>query len=304
MTSLNAFQRNYNGNPQQGRVAQERGRLDLLPSDIPNQIKSLKSSFKGSYRYQVGVSSRPIITHDKGHLALNQAAPNMADQANLLKWKAMTAAGETFRPDLVDALAAYNHFLNGKGANRTFAYDRYVTGDKSGRITLNNAINHIKLGVIDLWMADKKRTQFTVTGPAIPCGASPSNFPDAKLFPYPETENWQKTIGAHTIWLSGQVNVVVTNNTPHFYLIMNLHAEDMYNFNPGQKDIRTGIPDSENGRFTQVRLAHPYLNTATLARSLSWKGVLPKGVQSMVKKNSWIERDRQPNQNRMVWNLI
>jgi hypothetical protein len=304
MASLDTLQRNYNGNPNQSRLAQERGRLDLSPSDIPKQIKSLKSSFKGSYLYKLGSPSRPSIMHDKGHLVMPKAAPTLGDKANLLKWKTMTAGGETFRPDLVDALAAYNHFLNGKGVNRTFAYDRYVSSDRSGRTTLNNAINHIKLGVIDLWIADQSLRQFNVTGPAIPCGASSSSFPDAGLFPYPETENWQKAIGAHTIWLTGKVNVSVTKNTPHFYLIMTLHAEDMYNFNPGQKDIRTGIPDSENGRFTQVRLAHPYLNTSTLVRSVNWKGVLPQEAQSMAKQKSWIERDRQPKQNRMVWNLI
>lgn len=304
MTAPSKLKRNFTGHPEQGRIAQERVRLDLSPSDIPKQIKSLQSPFKTSYQYKIGQPNRPYISHDRGHLNLPKALPTLADKANLLKWKAIAASAETIRPDLVDGLAAYNHFLNGKGANRTFSYDRYVSGDKSGRTTLSNAINHIKLGVIDLWMADQEQTSFSVTGPAIPCGANPDKFDDANLFPYPETENWAKAIGAHTIWLSGQVNVITSNFTPHFYLIMTLHAEDMYNFNPGQKDIETGIPDSVNGRFTQVRLAHPYLNSSTLVRSVSWKGVLPEEANSMAKQKTWRERNRQPKGNRLIWNQI
>lgn len=303
--TTSSIRTNYQGHPQQTRTAQQKQRFGVTSEDLPVQVKSLKTPFKGAFTYRIGPPKRPSITHDQGHLVLKPAAPTMTDRANFAKWKAIAGTAETIRPDLVDALAAYNHFLEGKGAARTFSYDRYVTGDKSGRVTLNNAINHIKLGVIDIWLADPTKTSFNVTGPAIPCGASLDKYSNAALFPYPETENWQKALGAHTIWLSGQVNVVDNQGTPHFYLLMTLHAEDMYNFNlGGQKDIVTGIPDNINGRFTQTRLAHPYLNTAKLTRSVSWKGVLPKEAQSMARQKARFERDRQPEHNRLIWNQI
>lgn len=49
-----------------------------------------------------------------------------------------------------------------------------------------------------------------------------------------------------------------------------IHAEDRYNFNPGAKDIATGIPDSANGRFELCGLAHQYMNYGRVTRSASW----------------------------------
>jgi hypothetical protein len=47
-------------------------------------------------------------------------------------------------PDLTDALAAYRHFLDGDGRPRIFSYDRYVMIDRSGQLTLRNAISSFK----------------------------------------------------------------------------------------------------------------------------------------------------------------
>lgn len=32
-------------------------------------------------------------------------------------------------------------------------------------------------------------------------------------------------------------------------MVRAMHVEDRWNFNPGAKDIQTGIADAENGRF-------------------------------------------------------
>jgi hypothetical protein len=48
------------------------------------------------------------------------------------------------------------------------------------------------------------------------------------------------------------------------------HAEDMYNFNPGAKDIATGKPDSDNGVFEVTGLAKQYLNVAEVAFVHTW----------------------------------
>lgn len=62
---------------------------------------------------------------------------------------------------------------------------------------------------------------------------------------------------------------------------MVLHAEDRYNFNPGAKDIMTGIPDNDNGIFEIAGLAMQYTQTATLERIIEWQyGTLGTGSTS------------------------
>jgi hypothetical protein len=113
-------------------------------------------------------------------------------------------------------------------------------------------------------------------------------------YPYPGTENWQKALGAHAIWIEASVTVAVTRLrdagseplpggvpdagtgsstesgpptfTRHFHIEMTIHEEDMYNFNPGNADIATGTPDSANGRFEITGLGHEYMNHGTYSQ--------------------------------------
>lgn len=54
-------------------------------------------------------------------------------------------------------------------------------------------------------------------------------------------------------------------------MTVTVHAEDHYNFNPGQSDIASQTPDSENGRFTTVGLAKPFDSHGTYTRTVTWK---------------------------------
>lgn len=149
--------------------------------------------------------------------------------------------------------------------------------DNSGVITLANAMLDIQDGAEIVWEGDKSIKQFSMTGDQISCGSN-------KLFPYPETENWQKAIGGHVIWLSGDVKVFEKNGETWFFLNMTLHAEDRYNFNPGQKDIITSIPDSDNGIFEITGLGKQYTQTAELRRIIKWRyGTLDTGSTSTAK---------------------
>ncbi|HMC67466.1 MAG TPA: hypothetical protein VKI65_21200, partial [Gemmataceae bacterium] len=107
---------------------------------------------------------------------------------------------------------------------------------------------------------------FQMTSSAIAVGGKDPRFP------YPETENWQKALGAHFIWISALVNATTTRPLPLFHMVWTIHAEDRYNFNPGAKDIATGTPDSENGIFEITGLAKQYMNYATLIRDEWWSG--------------------------------
>jgi hypothetical protein len=208
----------------------------------------------------------PARAVDSGPAAVRRVGP--------LLEAAEAAQGVPLIPhnDLPDALAAYRHFLYGKGTDRTCSYERYVANDTSGKTTLENAVLDFRRGVEGLASARPvgASPSMQVTSGPIPCGAKDPDL--RRLFPYPATENWQKAIGSHVIWLSGSVTVGAVAGQPTFFAVMTLHAEDRYNFNPRQHDIKTGIPDSANGVFEVTGLAKQYMNYATLQRNLRWSG--------------------------------
>ena len=233
----------------------------------------------------MGPPKRPNIIHDTGFASLPRRTATASDYLYLAKWKAMLEGAEILRPDLTDAVAAYRHFLNGEGKPRRFSYDRYVMNDASGQVTLRNAILDFQFAAIYAWL--------TTNLPYI-----------SSHFPYPATENWQKAIGAHAIWLSGSVDIITNAHDargPLFKCQMTLHAEDRYNFNPGDQDIATSAKDEENGRFEQTRLAFGFDHFSELSRYLEWRGT-DLGVALSAKPNT--TRLRQPPNNRQVANRI
>jgi len=257
--------------------------------------------------YQIGPPQRPPIGHDNGFLGqLPPRPPTTADRVKYAEWGALLEAAEAAQGvpliphnDLPDALAAYRHFLYGKGIARTFSYERYVANDASGRVTLDNAVLDFRRGVEDLAITRGVGAPpaMQVSSGPIPCGSHDPLF--RKLFPYPATENWQKAIGSHFIWLSGSVTIGSNAGQPSFAGVMTLHAEDRYNFNPGAKDIATGIPDSANGVFEVTGLAQQYMNYATLQRTLRWIGSTAASPE-VIRIDA--TRDRKPGDNRRVRN--
>jgi hypothetical protein len=216
----------------------------------------------------------------------------------------MLEGAEALRPDLTDGISAYRHFLEGGGKTRLFNYDRYASADAAGRVTLKNAILDFQYAAVELALNRPDLPHgFQMSGPAIRCGADPNMSPrNAIQFPYPATENWQKAIGAHWIWLSGSVEIVTNPETGRpstFRAIMDLHAEDRYNFNPGDKDVATGVEDDQNGRFEVTGLGHAYQSQATLRRVFSWSG-LQLGANLDASQSSPL--GRQPDNNRRARN--
>jgi hypothetical protein len=226
--------------------------------------------------YTIGPPKRPTIVHDNGFLdRFPLRDPTMEERAEFLKWIAKLEAGEEiqgipFVPhnDIPDALSAYRHFLFGNGQDRLFSYERYVANDPNGAKTLVNAILDARRGAEALYVTHhlgSSPVHFEMTGSAIAVGSKDP------LFPYPATENWQKALGAHILWISAEVNVKPVGSGRNYSMRMSLHAEDRYNFNPGAKDIATGIPDSENGVFEVTGLARQYMNYAVLIRQIEWQ---------------------------------
>jgi hypothetical protein len=86
-----------------------------------------------------------------------------------------------------------------------------------------------------------------------------------------------------------------------FEAVMNLNAEDRYNFNPGMKDLTTGIEDDENGKFERTGLGHQFTSYSSIQRYLRWTG-LDLGVELSSRPHT--TRLRQPQNNRRLRNRI
>lgn len=258
-----------------------------------------------------------VLSHDHGFLddghgnidESKREEATWSDQLELLKWIAKLEMAEALRPDLVDGTAAYRHFLEGGGATRVVDYERFVQGDSSGMTVLASAMEDAQQAAMERHDAmiqgqapSPGITTFRMRTDAIPVG-------NDGRYPYPATENWQKALGAHQLWLEMNVSVEVFELsrqdppgvepgsapvcTPRgdtqilygrrFHVDLVLHMEDRYNFNPGAADIATGTPDAANGRFEITGLGQEYLNSATLNRSLDFEAsldpVAPAGAQ-------------------------
>jgi hypothetical protein len=254
----------------------------------------------GAFQDEAPDDHGPVIHHDHGFLDDGNGNiddslrrdPTWADRVERLKWIAKLEAAELLRPDLVDGTAAYRHFLFGNGAERDVQYGRFLANDSSGQTVLASAMEDTRLAAIqrhDQDVGGAPPVEGTRTY-QIRTGVISVTAGDAR-YPYPATENWQKALGAHQIWIEATVTVSVarlrdagseppaggvpdpgtgssTDLGPptfsrHFHVEMTIHAEDMYNFNPGNLDIATGTPDAANGRFEVTGLGHEYLNRGT-----------------------------------------
>jgi hypothetical protein len=253
----------------------------------------------------VGTAARPDIKFDHGFLDdgrggiddSKRRAPTVSDILARKKWGAKLVAAKIVRPDLSDATRAYDHFLDASGTDLTFSYDDYVDSDRAGACALASAIDDIRAGAVEIHEnRGMKDDAFTIQTGAIPVGAFKEDpvthewKAENPRYPYAGTENWQKAIGAHVIWLEASVRVD-TQATPgrrKFVVQMTLHAEDRYNFNPGNEDIATGTPDEENGRFEVTGLAKEFNDFATLTREIRFSLPLAKASDLRAKPDDQI----------------
>jgi hypothetical protein len=274
----------------------------------------------------------PQIVHDHGFLddgnhnidESRREDPTWQDHVQRLRWIAMLEGAELLRPDLVDGTSAYRHFLFGNGATREIEYGRFLDGDSSGQTVLESAMEDTRQAAIerhDQDIAGAEPSPGTHTY-RVRTDAISVTEGDAR-YPYPATENWQKAIGAHTIWIEAEVTVEVVEirdpsaeapaGTPedsdsssaghpatymrNFEIDMTIHFEDMYNFNPGAADIVTGTPDAANGRFEITGLGHEYLNQGSYQRSFTFETTMDP-ADSVASEGGAVEPGRAPRTGR------
>lgn len=249
--------------------------LYLLPAEEKKPHVIYVGLIDHSGRYKIGPPARPKINHDNGHLdAFRKREPTAADRAQLAKWVAILHGAEALCTpwtgtyiskcggDLVDANAAYRHFLFGKGADRFIEYDRFLKNDDSGKKLLVKLFTDFKYHAT---IIGKDRIRFSLTSEAYAV-ANGGGF-----FEGPVKTNWVRTIDCHSIWVSADVTASATNGKIVYAADLTIHMEDRYNFNPKQVDAQSGIADAENGVFEICGLAHQYTTYGTAKRALKWE---------------------------------
>ncbi|MDB5105356.1 MAG: hypothetical protein JWP91_3045 [Fibrobacteres bacterium] len=215
--------------------------------------------------------ARPDIRMDHGFLddgngnldKSKMREATFSDGLSYMKWSAKLEAAEILRPDLFDATQTYRHFLDATGTEFRFKYDKFAEKDKAGGKSVESALEDTIAAALELSDAQKK-PDFSMQTDPIGVGGFNGRYP------YPGTENWQKAIGAHVIWLEAHVTVEIKEDKRFFRIDMTLHAEDRYNFNPGAKDIATGTPDADNGVFELTGLGKEFDSTSTLRRHIEF----------------------------------
>jgi hypothetical protein len=237
--------------------------------------------------FTIGPPLAPDFNFDHGFLDLivggrhvlddsKRQPPTKKDHDRYRLWEDAAFGGLLIRPDLADAVLAYLHFLHGNGAPYHFAYERFVTSDDCGRRVLESALADARQGALAL-----ARTLAMVDDPhwlrSFQMLSGVVTVSDGDRYPYPSTESWQKTIGGHALWISANVDMALDppRNVMTLTVATTLHAADMYNFNPENHDITSGIPDAQNGPFEVTGLGHEFVQTGEVARTFAFDAPLP-----------------------------
>uniref|UniRef100_UPI0025BCA0D8 RHS repeat domain-containing protein n=1 Tax=Bacteroides sp. UBA939 TaxID=1946092 RepID=UPI0025BCA0D8 len=222
------------------------------------QVINVSPTVSGSFKAGTG---NPSITHDNGFAGFPKQSPTIKDRANYAYWYAKAKAAGVVT-DLEDGVSAYLHYLDATGTDKNFSLQKFFDEDASGKAMRDNSIGAAKTAAEKLLPYAGQR-DISMSVPFYVGGGSVD-------YPYPETENWQKAVGAFPFYMTGVVTAQEISGRIKYTLKLTIHAEDRYNFNPGQADIATGIPDDVNGRFEVVGFAKQYMHYGTYSTTKTW----------------------------------
>ena len=173
------------------------------------------------------------------------------DYDNWRKWKIMqlAAAGVLQHYDSADF---YGHFRENTGTPKTFDYEKAYRDDAAIRNYVNTDLNASLQAANEAVMAGQ--TDVTLYSPK-------------HSVPNPATENWQRTIGGHTMYTNTAVKVEGDTVTA----TVTVYARDKWTFNRGEHDSGSGTPDAVNGRFEELGWGKSFQSSGSVTRTYTWK---------------------------------
>lgn len=176
------------------------------------------------------------------------------DRANWAKWKlaleAARAAGHK------DSAACFEHFRDNSGTPMTIDYEKGYRDDAGIRNHVNGEINGSLQAANEAVKAGK--TDITLHSPIH------STEYDGT---YPQTENWQRTIGGHSTFT--ETDIKVEGDT--VIATVTVHAKDRWNFNNDSSDSSSGVADADNGRFEELGWAQSFDTSGSMTQTYTWK---------------------------------
>ena len=210
--------------------------------------------------FHVGEPTQPQWSYDNDFPYDPNATPTLQDYYNWAKWKVLNEGAEHFggilNRDMPDAIDAYEHYRSGKGTDLKIDYQKAYEEDANIKKTIDGYINDTQ-HLVEQMIESGQQCPFSITSEIMPVGDEY----------YPSTENWQKTIGAHQVWISADVTVDENGN---INMDTTVHELDRYNFNKGMADIASGASDNENGRFEELGWAKSFTTTGEANFDVTW----------------------------------
>ncbi len=224
--------------------------------------ESIAYTSGSGHTYHIGEPQQPEFEADNDFAYDPNEKPTWEDYLSWLKWETIEEIGPYGAPilgrDMPDAFEAYSHYREGNGEDLEIDYAKAYQEDANIQAAVDNYINETQ-AVVEQMIADGQTPPFSITSDLMPIGNNGD---------YPCTENWQKTVGAHHIWISADVTVDENGNIS---MDTTVHEIDRYNFNAGMPDIASGTPDDVNGRFEQLGWAHSYNTTGEVSFDVQWQ---------------------------------
>lgn len=208
--------------------------------------------------YTIGDAKQPDYQYDDDFPYDPNAIPTKEDFKNYKKWKRNARLADNFGwiKGISDAGDAYYHYMNGNGEDFEIDFEGAYNEDDNIQAAVDFYVNDLQ-HTVDEMIANGQKPPFSITGDLIPISGGY----------YPETENWQKTIGAFNMWISADVSVDSDGN---IVMETTVHEIDRYNFNKDSYDIATGTPDEINGRFEELGWAHSFTTTGEMDLNVTW----------------------------------
>ncbi len=203
--------------------------------------------------YKIGNGPKPDIKWDNGYAYDPDAEPTWGDRWNWAKYGTLLAGAEALG-HLPDGTRAYRHYRGATGTDLHVDYNKAIRDDGG----ISNGFDAELAGA----QADIEREHDGKT-------KSFSVYSTSARLVNSNTENWQKALGGHRIWGTG--DVTYDPATCEYALKIKVDAEDFYNFNKGQADIATGLPDDQNGRFEVFGWAKSFYSRGKVTRTVKWK---------------------------------
>ena len=238
---------------------QEQGGYNLY-GFVGNQTIAYVDLF-GLRTYQVGPKQEPQVTFDEDYYYNPSATPKASDY---FYWAFYGTGAGLFSlfGHAEDAVQAYRHYRNGNGVDYKVNYEKAYNEDSSIKQHVDYAIKEAQQEAERLY--DETQTlSFSMYSDAENANGS-----------YAATENWQKTLGGYMIWGDGDVEVNASSTSSQatgcFTMVININALDRYNFNRGESDMASGLPDDHNGRFVIFGWAHSFKAYGSLTREVKW----------------------------------